>query len=59
MKPETIYKIETFDFTNRKTIKTFEYEVPLQNDDEVIQLLQIQDIVLFLKKYKYVHVGLV
>lgn len=59
VKEETIYKIRTFDFTSRKIIKTFEHEVPSQNDDEVIQLLQIQDLVHFLKKYKYVHIGLV
>ena len=59
MKPETIYKIGTFDFTSRKIIKTFEHEVLLQNDDKVIQLLQIQDLVHFLEKYKYVHIGLV
>ena len=41
VKPETIYKIGTFDFTNKKIIKTFEHAVNLQNNDEIIYLLHI------------------
>lgn len=57
--PKTIYKIGHFNFFSKTVIKTFEHAPCIQTNDEIIRLININDFVPFIGKFKYIHIGLV
>lgn len=54
-----IYKIGTFDFKGKSTIKTVEQSVTVDNNDKIIHLLNLEEITSYAKNYKYIDIGLI
>lgn len=52
-----IYASSIFDFISKKSIKTLEQSISLDDSSIRLKLLSLQDIEQYLEKYNYLHIG--
>ena len=54
-----IYNIGMFDFKSSVAIKTMKKSIQVDNTKQSIKLLNEEDLLLFINKYNFIHIGLI